>query len=82
MLHYSRVIAEWCAQTGMFPWSPDEDTHVDIEGMTVGLIYNSEESPEMLHAYIDLGAIRNPARSSCGWTSRSMPTPAAPDCRS
>lgn len=58
--HYPRIIEEWCSKTGMEPWDIDANANVEIEGTTVGLIYSSEESPETLHAYIDLGPAEYP----------------------
>lgn len=57
---YSRVINEWCEATGMQPWAPDADMHIDIENTTVGLLYDEHASPNALHVYIDLGHMELP----------------------
>jgi len=58
--NYRRVIQQWCAVTGMQPWEPDSDMHVDINDITVGLIYDSERCPDRLHVMADLGAFEFP----------------------
>src|SRR5262249_20204021 len=57
---YERVIKEWCDETGMTPWALGDDMHVDIEGVTVGLIHDGSEVPETLHVYFDLGFMDYP----------------------
>lgn len=52
---YTRVIHEWCETTGMQPWAPDANMHIDMENTTIGLLYNETVSPGALHVYIDLG---------------------------
>jgi len=54
--NYRRVIQEWCDATGMQPWEPESDMHVDINDTTVGLIYDAEIAPDTLHAMADLGS--------------------------
>jgi len=36
--HYSRVIKEWCAATGMQAWVEHDDMHVEIDNTLIGLI--------------------------------------------
>lgn len=59
-LTYNRVISEWCEATGMQPWAPDADMHIDIEDTTIGLLYDEDVSPQTLHVYIDLGHLQLP----------------------
>ena len=54
---FHRVIAEWCDHTGMSPWSPDADMHVEIENALVGLIYDEAGAPDVLQVFVDLGAM-------------------------
>lgn len=53
--HYGRVIREWCATTGMSPWSEDEDKHIEIDGTVCGLIPGGEDEADVMHVLIDLG---------------------------
>jgi hypothetical protein len=51
--HYQRVIKEWCLVTGMAPWDPMDDIHVEVAGNTVGLL--CDDLGRSLNVYCNLG---------------------------
>ena len=53
--HFERVIAQWCAASGLEPWKAGEDIHMDIDGCVVG-IASLPVAPDVLQVYVDLGA--------------------------
>lgn len=53
--HYSRVIREWCDATGMQAWDERDDMHLQINDTLVGLIPGSDDEPDSLNIYLDLG---------------------------
>lgn len=57
---YRRIIREWCEATNMQPWDINDRPHMEIGGVEMALIYEEEDSPDMLHAYMDLGARNYP----------------------
>ncbi len=53
--HYTRVIQEWCAATGMAAWAGNDDKHVEIDDAVVALVPGGNDAPDTLHILIDLG---------------------------
>lgn len=39
---YEQVIQSWCQATGMSPWSIDAQQHIELDGHTVGLLYDPD----------------------------------------
>lgn len=56
---YETVVQAWCEATGMTPWDIDTPQHVDIEGHTVGLLYDPRE-PHQLDVLFELEAASRP----------------------
>jgi hypothetical protein len=63
--NYRRVIQQWCDATGMSPWSPEDDMHIDIADTTIGLVHDAHASPDFLHVYFDLGQWEFPDIHRC-----------------
>ena len=56
---YGRVIHEWCNATGMQPWATGADMHVEVGDAVVGMLYDEENAPQLLHLYVDLGHVQS-----------------------
>lgn len=53
---YERVIQSWCEATGMSPWPLDAQQHIELDGHTVGLLYDAGQ-PLHLDVLFELGHV-------------------------
>lgn len=50
---YENAIRTWCEATGMLPWPVDEPQHIELDGFTVGLLYDRQR-PDRLDVLCEL----------------------------
>jgi len=59
-LDYLRTVQELCEQVGIDTRSSVADTqHLEVDGVTIGLLYDEDIAPNTLGLYIDLGAVHD-----------------------
>ena len=58
---YFRLIKDVCNHVGIDAWEDIANTqHIEIDGVTVGLMFDEEQAPDILGIYYDLGVLHDP----------------------
>ena len=52
--HYHRIVGEWCSVAGTRSWDSEKTVHVEIDGVTVGLLGDAHD--RVLNVYCDMGS--------------------------
>ena len=74
---YVALITDLYASVGIKNAKPDEmANHVDIEGHTVGVLFDETEAPNTLFIYVDLGAASLGIDRQLLWANAAVPAEA------
>lgn len=58
---YRNLIQDLCNEIDLHPWEQVADAqHLDIDGVTVGLIHDEAAAPDTISVHFDLGAPNGP----------------------
>jgi hypothetical protein len=74
---YLTLITDFYNAVGIKNEKPDDmANHVDIEGHTVGVLFDENQAPDTLFIYVDLGAASLDIEPKLLWANAAMPSQA------
>lgn len=74
---YLNLVTDFYKSVGIQNQKPDDlANHVDIEGHTVGVLFDEEQAPDTLFIYVDLGAASLGIDRQLLWANAALPAEA------